>query len=320
MHRNLRPSLEEPLEALVPGAVLRGTLTLPSGSGRVPAMVVAHGASFGLRRAPIYDEVVDVLLGVGIAVLRYDRRGEGESTGSAESVTLEELADDLVACVRLLHEHPRVQADRVGVWGFSQGGWVVALAAAAEPSIAGLVAVSASGTGPAEQMEYAVETTMRASGYGDHDVEAALSARRMVCTWEDGLCETPEVQALFDSINHEPWFPMAYLGDLSEDLRTVDRHWSHFDVRPALERIRVPVLLFFGDRDRWVDPVRSPEIWKATLTHADVTAVPLSGAGHMPTLALDPDSLDAEESGPTHPEYIAQLRNWSLSVLRPGSH
>ena len=159
MQRNLRSNLEESLEAVVPGAVLRGTLTLPSGSGRVPAMVVAHGASFGLRRAPIYDELVDVLLGMGIAVLRYDRRGEGESTGSAESVTLEELADDLVACVRLLHEHPRVHADRVGVWGFSQGGWVVALAAAAEPSIAGLVAVSASGTGPAEQMEYAVETT-----------------------------------------------------------------------------------------------------------------------------------------------------------------
>lgn len=72
---------EEPFEVVAPSAVLRGTLSLPTGPGPTPALVVAHGASFGLRELRIYAELVDVMLGEGVAVLRYDRRGEGESTG-----------------------------------------------------------------------------------------------------------------------------------------------------------------------------------------------------------------------------------------------
>jgi uncharacterized protein len=313
--RDITGSSEEPFEAVAPSAVLRGTLALPTGSESTPALVVAHGAAFGLRESRVYVELVEVMLSEGIAVLRYDRRGEGESTGNADETTLDDLAEDLLACVRTLQSHSRVRSDRVGLWGISQGGWLVALAAAEEPSIACIVAVSASGTGPAEQMEYAVTTTMRAAGYNEQDAAAALSARRVVGQWEDGIGDTSAAKAAIDSIKDEPWFPMAYLGDLNEDLRSVDRAWSHFDVRPALARIFVPVLLFLGDRDRWVDTVRSREIWQAELSHAELTVVSLKGAGHIPTLATDPDSVDVEESGPTHPEYLARLRHWVRSVL-----
>ena len=310
---------EEPFEAAAPNAVLRGTLTFPFGRGPmgalVPALVVAHGAAFGLGASRIYTQLLELVLGEGVAVLRYDRRGEGESTGSPDDATLGDLADDLVACVRALQGHTGIRPDRVGLWGVSQGGWVAALAAAADPSIAGIVAVSVSGTGPAEQMEHAVGTTMRAAGYDERAVERAVSARRALGRWVDGVCDTGEAQAVIDSIRDEPWFPLAYLDDLDEDTRAVGRAWLHFDVRPALPRISAPVLLFLGDRDRWVDTARSREIWQAGLVNAELTVVTLPGAGHFPTLATDLDSIDVEETGPTHPEYSTRLRNWVRSVL-----
>lgn len=305
----------QPFEAIAPSVVLHGTLSLPSGPVAMPALVVAHGASLGVRDSRIYAELADTMLSEGVAVLRYDRRGEGDSTGSPDEATLDDLARDLAACVRVLQAHPRIRSDRVGVWGISQGAWLAALAAAEDPSIACVVAVSASGTGPAEQMEYAVATTMRAAGYDDRAVEMAVSARRAVGRWEDETVDTDEAQALIESIKDEPWFPMAYIGDLNEDLRAVDRGWSHFDVRPALTRISVPVLLFLGDRDRWVDTVRSREIWQAGLTRSELTVVPLPGAGHMPTLATYPDSIAVDESGPTHPAYLMHLRSWVRSIL-----
>jgi len=315
MQRREAPRNEEPFEAIAPNAVLRGTLTSPAERGPVPALVVAHGAAFGLGAARIYTQLLEPALAEGVAVLRYDRRGEGESTGSPGDATLDDLADDLLACVRALQGKPGIRSDRVGLWGISQGGWVAALAAAADPSIAGIVAVSASGTGPAEQMEYAIDTTMRAAGYDQPAVEAALSARRIVGRWLDGMCETEAAQAAIDSIRDEPWFPLAYLGDLNEDTRAADRAWMQFDVRPALRRISVPVLLLLGDRDRWVDTARSREIWQAGLVNAELTVVTLPGAGHFPTLATDPDSIDVEESGPTHPEYVTRLRDWVRSVI-----
>ena len=303
------------LEIVTAEAVLRGTLRLPRRSRALPALVVAHGARLGLRDARVYVELAEIMGDEGIAVLRYDRRGEGASTGDGDTATPDVLAADLGAWVRLLQEHPEIDGSRVGVWGISQGGWLMALAAASDPSIACVVAVSAPGAGPTAQMEYAVSANMRAAGYDEPAVRAALAARRVVNQWEDGFIEGPAAQAALDALRGQPWFEMAYLGDLSEHLREVDATWSHLDVRPALAAVSAPVLLFYGDRDRWVDPVESPTLWRHALPNSDVTVVRLAGAGHMPTLAADPDSIDPDESGPTHPEYVARLRTWARSVL-----
>src|SRR5262249_4048650 len=107
---------------------LAGTLTLPLGPGPHPALVFVHGSGPQRRGA----ETVEAARFAqhGIASLAFDKRGTGESTGDWQQSDFDDLADDVLAGVRLLRRDRRIRADKVGLWGISQAGWVMALAAA----------------------------------------------------------------------------------------------------------------------------------------------------------------------------------------------
>jgi len=126
--------------------------TVP-GSAPAPVVVAAHGASQGGRSAPLYRHLADRLQRAGVETLLFDRRttpGPGEI-----GITPAVLAADLRAWVARLRAHPGLRPDVVALWGHSQGGWLVADVAAADPGVAAVLAVSPSGQPPAEQMAYA---------------------------------------------------------------------------------------------------------------------------------------------------------------------
>lgn len=114
-------------------------------------MVVFHGASEPLASMPLYRHLSDGLPQLGMAVLLYDRRGNGTSTGS-ENVPYQTLADDGIAGAKVLRAMPRIDPKRVGYWGISQGGWLAAFAAVRDPNAAFAVAVSAPLTTPESQI------------------------------------------------------------------------------------------------------------------------------------------------------------------------
>jgi dienelactone hydrolase len=133
-------------------AVLAGTVTEPITAGPHPGIVIVHGSGPGPRID--YGVWVALYASLGITVLAYDKRGNGESTGhypgelaSAESLAI--YADDAAACARFLRSWSGVDAHRVGFHGGSQGGWTVPLAIqhAPDPSFAVLASGPAVTTG-----------------------------------------------------------------------------------------------------------------------------------------------------------------------------
>jgi len=113
------------------GATLAATITQPLSTGPHPGIVVVHGAEPGQRY--FYDVWVGVYVSLGFAVLVYDKRGNGSSTGTypGEFPTAEALkiyADDAAAALVFLSQQPGVDARHVGFHGGSQGGWTVPLA------------------------------------------------------------------------------------------------------------------------------------------------------------------------------------------------
>jgi dipeptidyl aminopeptidase/acylaminoacyl peptidase len=130
---------------------LAGTLEIPAGEGPFPAIVTIHGSS-PLTRNDIFNiQMSHFFLQHGFAVLRYDKRGVGESTGTYPEIgsnledseaQLNDLADDALAGVRLLRDHNLVDPDMIGVAGHSQGGWVGPLAASKSPDVAFAIALS----------------------------------------------------------------------------------------------------------------------------------------------------------------------------------
>jgi dienelactone hydrolase len=113
------------------GAVLAGSITEPLGEGQHAGIVIIHGSERGERF--YYDIWVGIYAGLGLAVLTYDKRGVGSSTGGypGEYPTDDSLAiyaDDASAALSLLATWPGVDPRRVGFHGGSQGGWTVPLA------------------------------------------------------------------------------------------------------------------------------------------------------------------------------------------------
>ncbi len=116
------------------GTRMRYDLDLPGGSGPFPAIIWVHGSGQMTRNTQ--KGATDPLVPQGLAVLRYDKRGVGESGGSYTGVsagnsfsTLGTLANDAANAVRFLARLPQIDTARIGIMGNSQAGWIVPQAA-----------------------------------------------------------------------------------------------------------------------------------------------------------------------------------------------
>ncbi len=125
------------------GAVLAGTLTIPHGArARMPAFVFVHGSGPGTRdggvpQNPTFLDLSNALSNAGIVVLRYDKRGIAQSTGTpTEDWRI--LGDDVRAAVAFLRAQPSVNPNRIYLLGHSEGWIIVPLVA---PSIRGLAGI-----------------------------------------------------------------------------------------------------------------------------------------------------------------------------------
>ena len=131
------------------GFSLAGTVSKPATSvaARLPAVVLVGGSGptdrdsfvFGI---PILGQIADALADAGYLVVRYDKRGIGQSGGRAESASLADYADDVRAAVKVLADRKDVDPKRIAVIGHSEGGLVALIAAARDKKIAavGLIA------------------------------------------------------------------------------------------------------------------------------------------------------------------------------------
>jgi len=258
------------------GAVLVGSYT-PAGS---TAIVALHGASEGERSWYLYRHLHDVLPSAGIGVLTFDRRGDGESTGSPSRGRFTVQADDALAFVDAL------DVERVGLWGISQGGWVAPLAATRAPRIGFLVLLASTGVTPAEQMRYAVAEQIRRAGFGSDAVARAVELRARAEAWiRDGRLD--DLEADLAAAAREPWWPLVFLPDSlppPEEAETARRALAEelfFDPEPIFAQVRVPTMLFYGDDDSWTPVGPSIATWRRARGDA-VDVVVLAGTGHEP--------------------------------------
>ena len=271
-----------------------------SPAGRT-ALVALHGAGEGTRDSPLLRHLHELLPPHGIGVVTFDRRGEGESTGDATRGRFDLQADDALAVLRSL------DAERVGLAGYSQGGWVAPIAATLSDDVAFLVLVASIGVTPSEQMMVACERQLRLAGYGDDVVERALGLRRRFERWIHSQAPEPD-EALADDLwaaIDEPWAGQLWLPPTLLDEEGV-RLWIEemdFDPRPIFARVRVPTLSFYGANDSWAPVEASAEAWKAARgDEVDVVVVP--GAEHDMTL---PDGSFAAEYEQKLVEWLTRL-------------
>lgn len=166
------------------GVALVGEWYTPSegdAGERHPAVVLVHGAGGMDRAGPgrYLTETAGYFVSRGFAVLSYDKRGTGASGGDWRVMGFEDLAGDVAAAVRYVRSRDDADTGRVGLWGISQAGWILPLAAR-RTSPAFVIAVSAAGTGvtPAEQNLYDILNQARLARLDRDQQEAVLSSWR----------------------------------------------------------------------------------------------------------------------------------------------
>lgn len=203
------------------GAQLAGTITEPMGAGPHPAIVIIHGSEPGQRF--FYDIWVGVYAGMGLAVLTYDKRGNGDSTGRypgefPTDAALMIYADDANAALGFLEHWPGIDPKRVGFHGGSQGGWTAPLAIMRNPLASFAVLVSAPAT--------TVDQT---------DLWAGFSGGGQV-------------------------MPSQSLAEMQTAVRASH---SGYDPAPALRALGVPTIWLLGTNDRTVPTAICVEILSA---------------------------------------------------------
>lgn len=288
------------------GVTLAGTLTSPSpstgGDGPFPAAVLISGSGPNDRdetilRHRLFLVLADSLTRRGIAVLRYDKRGIGKSTGSYAQATSRDFADDAGAAFAYLKTQPRVDARKIGLIGHSEGGLIAPMVAVKSPDVAFLVLLA--GTGVPGERILAEQTTLvfKAEGVSDADLAktAAIGKTLLaVAAHEpDPVVARTKLEALMRQTQAQvPQDMRAAVGETDADIRAksaaMTSPWMRFlltyDPAPTLKQVRCPVLALDGSLDLQVPPVENLAAIGAALKaggNEDVTTTELPGLNHL---------------------------------------
>jgi len=210
-----------------------------------------------------------------------------------------------------LAARPDIDAERVGLCGFSQGAWVAPLAASRSTKIRFLVLLASTGVTPAAQMLYGTAKHARMAGYGEDVAQRIIHVRRTVDEFRRGRVGLEVAQSAVDGVRSEPWFAHTYLPQELGEIGIWDD--MDFDPAPILANVRVPTLLFYGEDDEWSPIDASIAAWERAAERAnnrDVLVQRLAATGHFPTVG----GVEAIEA--ISPEYERTLVEWLGRVTR----
>ena len=309
LHERCRLKSEE-VHFLNQNINLAGTLYHPESKPPHPAIVVVHPASSGERTDPFYDHLRSELPRHGIAVLIFDRRGAGASEGDFKTADFEDLADDVIAGIEYLQTRPDIEKSKIGLHGTSQGAWIAPIAAARKLDIACLVAVSASGVSPAEQMNYGVAFHLEQQGFDQAVIAEVIRLRNQVNEYFRGRVSREEAAAELGRFEHETWYEQGYLyasSELPVDITQSKWHYE-MDYEPLSiwKRVTQPTLFIFAEVDEWVPIGQSMVNYQNATTHlSDVSLMQILGTDH----------LMRNPSGEISEEYMNMLLDWLKSRL-----
>ncbi|HEV2473224.1 MAG TPA: alpha/beta hydrolase, partial [Chthonomonadales bacterium] len=230
----------------------------------------------------------------GIAVLRYDKRGVGQSTGDYAGATTEDFAADALSGVRYLKSRKEIDARRIGLIGHSEGGLIAPMAAAQSPDIAFIVMLAGTGINGEQILYRQSELIARAAGAPEKTIaaERSLQAKvfHVVLTEKNPAKAQQEVIALLRSAQMTPEQRAALGGDagLAAQAKALTSPWFRFfltyDPVTALSKVQCPVLALDGSNDLQVPAKVDLDAISAALRkggNRDFTVKEMPGLNHL---------------------------------------
>lgn len=288
-----------------------GTLTIPKTEGKHPAVVMITGSGpqnrdeelFGFKPFKI---IADYLTRNGIAVLRYDDRGVGGSTGkNVSESTTEEFAGDVLEAVKFLKTRSDINAEQIGLIGHSEGGIVAPLAAVESKDIAFIVLIAGTGVKGIDIIKEQSALIMRAENTPEDEIKENLELQERIFEVIISNGDIEEIRkdlakSVLKSYEELPEEQKKTITDKDEyiksmvdlQLRQLESPWMKYflsyNPAPALEKVTCPVLMLFGELDLQVLPSQNKEPMEKALEkggNKDFKTVVFPKANHLFQLA-----------------------------------
>ncbi len=275
-----------------PACELAGTIWSPAGSERAPLVVMYPGSGPSDRNNDtLFPPIRGRFLAQGWAVASFDKRGVGASTGEWTDADIALQAEDAGACVAACRE--AVSPLSVGLFGHSQGGWVVLEAAARGAAVEFVITNSGPGVSPREQELFATRQGCRRAGYDGADTDAAVAVIDQLFGLAAG--RTPWSAARAWMAEPARTHAMGILTATGAFLPADAGLWGltaamiDHDPRAAMRQLTVPLLTVFGADDTAVPVEASVAAYRHCVRPGLLTVAVLDGGDHR---LMQPDSTD----------------------------
>ncbi|MEV4626648.1 alpha/beta fold hydrolase [Micromonospora sp. NPDC049523] len=292
------------------GLPLVGTLTLPTGAGPHPAVLLLHASGRldrdanipGRPRMELGPPLAAALADNGIATLRYDRRGVGATAGDWRTTGFVDNRRDAAAALRALAGRPDIRADAIAVVGHSEGA-VHAMSLGSCPEVGAVVLLAGFARLGEDALRWQAAMIARDL---PAPVRLLLPALRALANRQLARIKASDADVV----------RVAGMRTNARWMREMLRH----DPRPDLARIEVPVLAITGGKDIQVDPADLDEIRR--LVRGDVNVHRIPDLTH--SLRRDPGPASVRSyprllRQPVDPDLLAQVSGWLAHRLREPS-
>ena len=256
---------------------LSGTLSFPEGDQKsYGAIILVSGSGPQNRDSDIlgfkpFKLLADYFNSQGWAVLRYDDRGFGKSTGkSVNESTTADLAMDATEAYRYLKSRPDINKSKIGLLGHSEGGVIVPIVANKEPDVAFLILKAGFGVKGSEVSTVQQKAVLRSSGMSEEFVEASSTMNQKVLAMMSDDSVSEEELSTFvkaETLKLLEFLPEETLKQIPDRNAYAEmgakqavgqskvpwlKYYMSYDPYPALTKVKCPVLILFGELDTQV--------------------------------------------------------------------
>jgi pimeloyl-ACP methyl ester carboxylesterase len=310
---------------------LAGTLTLPSGKGPFPAAILLSGSGPHDRDESLVGHrpflvLADHLTRRGIAVLRFDKRGIGKSTGDYTNATTADFASDAEAVLAYLKTRKEIDPKKIGFIGHSEGGMIAPMVATRSNDVAWIVLLAGPALKGEDTLLLQSELILRTAGVNDGQIAKTREFNKqtyvLVRQEKDPAALEAKLNALVQSSGMSASLPPAAL---QAQVRLMASPWFRFfldyDPVPALRKTMCPVLALNGEKDLQIPPKENlAGIQKALQEggNKDFQTAELPGLNHL--FQHCPTGSPTEYGGILEtmaPEVLNAVSDWLLKHTTP---
>ena len=230
------------------------TISYPTSGKDFPLIIHTPGAG-PITRAEVFDYYLKMLPHKGVAVLTYDKRGSGNSTGNLQNATYDDLASDLEAIIAHVRNKKEldINPDNIGISGYDQASLVMPIVLAKDNKLKFMLSLAGTALSVEAQEYLACQFRMESDGFDAVQVNLALNYLKDMFKYLRGELPESDFKAHSDKIKDTPIAKYVTLFDNKEYMQ----QWSvrhDFDPVNYLNQVKVPMLFAYADNDLIAPP------------------------------------------------------------------